>query len=171
MDVMRPCFLTQMMRTLFLSMLLLLSTLSLSAAECDSVAATAMECLSRAMATDRVSGVEAVLYLRQRVEVDKKNLLVNFFPDMTRFDRGENSYLSEYVYRVSSVYGRLPQVRLLSSLSTFGHGDGSMDRVCSFMIPHCYGERLFEGEYLSPLYATNFGYYSYAVDDAHPVEG
>ena len=171
MVVMRPCFLTQMMRALFLSMLLLLSTLSLSAVECDSVAAAAMECLSRAMAADRVSGVEAVLYLRQRVEVDKKNLLVNFFPDMTRFDRGENSYLSEYVYRVSSVYGRLPQVRLLSSLSTFGHGDGSMDRVCSFMIPHCYGERLFEGEYLSPLYATNFGYYSYAVDDAHPVEG
>ena len=168
---MRPCFLTQMMRTLFLSMLLLLSTLPLSAVERDSVALVAMECLSCAMVADRVRGVEAVLYLRQRVEVDKKNLLVNFFPDMTRFDRGENSYLSEYVYRVSSVYGRLPQVRLLSSLSTYRHGVGDMERVNSFIVPLFYGERLFSGEYLSPLYVDNFGYYHYTVDSTHCIAG
>ena len=160
-----------MMRAFFLSLLLLLSTFPLSAVKRDSVALAAMERLSCAMAADRVSGVEAVLYLKQRVNVDKKNLLVNFFPDMTRFDRGENSYLSEYVYGVSSVYGRLPQVRLLSSLSTYRHGVGDMERVNSFIVPLFYGERLFSGECLSPLYADNFGYYHYTVDSTHCIAG
>lgn len=160
-----------MSRSFLLYILLLLLPLPLSAVECDTTATALVERFSHRMAVDDVSGVEGLLYLKQRVEVDRKNLLVDFFPDMTRFDKDEDSYLSEYLYEFSSLYGHLPEMRLLSSLSTFGRGKGEMDRVHSFMIPLFYGERIFDGECLSPFYAANIRYYCYAFDASHEVRG
>ena len=86
------------MRFFLLYILASLLPLSLPAAERDSVATALVERLSHNVAVDDVSGVEGVVYIRQKVEVEKKNLFVNHFPDMTRFDKDENSYLSEYLY-------------------------------------------------------------------------
>lgn len=159
------------MRLFLLYIFALLLPLPSSSAERDSVATALVERLSYNVAVDDVSGVEGLLYLKQRVEVEKKNMLVDFFPDMTRFDRGEKSYLSEYLYSVSSLYGQLPEMRLLSSLSTFRRSEGEMDRVHFFMVPLFYGERLFGGEYLSPFYSTNIKYYDYTSDASHAVPG
>lgn len=159
------------MRFFLLYILASLLPLSLPAAERDSVATALVERLSHNVAVDDVSGVEGVVYIRQKVEVEKKNLFVNHFPDMTRFDKDENSYLSEYLYNLSSLYGKLPEMQLLSSQTTHRRGKGEMDRVLSFMTPMFYGERLFNGEFLSPLYSANIKYYDYAYCESHVAPG
>ena len=159
------------MRFFLLYILASLLPLSLPAAERDSVATALVERLSHNVAVDDVSGVEGVVYIRQKVEVEKKNLFVNHFPDMTRFDKDENSYLSEYLYNFSSLYGKLPELQLLSYQTTHRHGKGEMDRVLSFMTPMFYGERLFNGEYLSPFYSANIKYYDYDFGESNVVPG
>ena len=159
------------MRFFLLYILASLLPLSLPAAERDSVATALVERLSHNVAVDDVSGVEGVVYIRQKVEVEKKNLFVNHFPDMTRFDKEENSYLSEYLYNFSSLYGKLPEMQLLSLQTTYRRGKGEMDRVLSFMTPMFYGERLFNGEYLSPFYSANIKYYDYAFSKSHVAPG
>ena len=103
--------------------------------------------------------------LKQRVEARRKNLLVNYFPNMTRFDKDENSYLSEYLYKVRHIHSRLPEIRRVDELSTFGKSTGEMDCVLEFMTPQLSGERLFDEEYLSPLSRSNIDYYDFSVDD------
>lgn len=120
--------------------------------------------MSVAVRRSDVGMLEAQLYVRQRVEVEKRNLIVSLFPDMTVFDKGVKSYLSEYLYDVISVHGSLPEIRRTASLSSYGHGNGEMDRVMSYMSPHVYGERLFAGEYLSPIDQSNHTYYRFSLD-------
>ena len=63
----------------------------------DSIAMEYMKRVADNLAAD-TSGVEslnATLYVRERVEVDRMNVLLNVIPNMTRFDRGEKSYVAE----------------------------------------------------------------------------
>lgn len=165
----RLCLMT--MRFILLYIFASLLPLPLPAVERDTTATALVESLSHSVAVDDVSGVEGVVYIRQKVEVEKKNLFVNHFPDMTRFDKDENSYLSEYLYNFSSLYGKLPELQLLSCQTTHRHGKGEMDRVLSFMTPMFYGERLFNGEYLSPFYSANIKYYDYDFGESNDVPG
>lgn len=155
-----------MKKTLLLFFLSLVPILANCASRNDTVALALMDKMSVAVRRSDVGMLEAQLYVRQRVEVEKKNLIVSLFPDMTVFDKGVKSYLSEYLYDVISVHGSLPKIRRTASLSSFGHGNGEMDRVMSYMSPHVYGERLFAGEYLSPLEQSNRAYYRFSLDTA-----
>ena len=89
-----------MQRTLTTLFLLLLPLLAPLAATADSLALSIMERLYLCGEHSSMELIDAELYLKQRVEAKRKNLLVNYFPNMTRFDKDENSYLSEYLYKV-----------------------------------------------------------------------
>lgn len=153
-----------MKKTLLLFFLSFVPILANCASRNDTVALALMDKMSVAVRRSNVGMLEAQLYVRQRVEVEKKNLIVSLFPDMTVFDKGVKSYLSEYLYDVISIHGSLPEIRRTASLSSFGHGNGEMDRVMSYMSPHVYGERLFAGEYLSPIDQSNHTYYRFSLD-------
>lgn len=156
-----------MPRLLVYVLLSLLPLCAVCATAGDSLSVAVMQSLYRGNEVAAMEHVKAELYLKQRVEVKRKNLLVNFFPNMTRFDRDECSYLSEYVYDVEYFYRMLPKVRRVAGISSFGHGSGEMEAVLEFMTPQLYGERLFSEEYLSPLSAANSEYYTYLVDTAY----
>lgn len=121
--------------------------------------------------TSGVESLNATLYVRERVEVDRMNVLLNVIPNMTRFDRGEKSYVAELLYDVSCIYNSLPQIRRVASNSTFRRSSGEMDKVLSFITPQISGERLFGAKHLSPLYPTNMDYYSYSVDSLYANPG
>ncbi len=132
----------------------------------DTLAVRVMERMVSHFASDTV-GVESLaasLYVRENVEAERKNLFLNLFPDMTRFDKGKNDYLAELFYSVHYVQGTLPKIKRVASLSTFGRSSGEMDKVLSFMTPQLSGERLFNAEQLSPLYPSNLRYYKYSID-------
>lgn len=149
----------------------MLLPLTAAAQECDSLALPVMRRLSSAASCAGVEMLKGQLYLKQRVEVEKKNLLVSLFPDMTRFDKGVDSYLSEFVYSVTSLYRSLPEMRRMASQTSHKRGSGEMDRVLAFLSPLLFGERLFAGEYLSPLAAPNHQFYKFRSDTSFNEKG
>ena len=105
-------------RALCICLMLLLSVVAGAATRGDSVAVALVERMARTIVAED-SGVEslsAVLYVKERVDVEKKNLLLNVFPDMTRFDKGKNCYLAELFYNVRYIHNALPEIKCLGSL-------------------------------------------------------
>lgn len=153
-------------RNLCICSMLLLSVAVRAATKCDSAVVAVVERMAQTIVEEStgVESLSAVLYVKERVDVEKKNLLLNLFPDMTRFDKDKSSYLAELFYNVRYIHNALPEIRPLGSLSTFGSSNGEMDRVLAFMTPQIFGERLFNAEQLSPLYPTNLAYYRYGID-------
>ena len=84
-------------RALCICFVLLLSVVASAATKGDSAAVAVAERMARTIVEESagVESLSAVLYVRERVEVEKKNLLLNLFPDMTRFDKGKDCYLAE----------------------------------------------------------------------------
>ena len=105
------------------------------------------------------------LYVKQYVDVERKNIFLNIFPDMTRFDKGEKRYLSELYYDVFFPYYTVPEISRRAYLTTHRHGSGEMKRVMAFMRPDIFDETLFEGKYLSPLHKRNRDVYDFSVGE------
>ena len=104
------------------------------------------------------------LYVKQRVEVHKKNLALNAFPDMARFDSDARDYVTELFYQLHYTgYGVLELRRRLYNTS-FKHGSGEVERVTDFMKVNPYDENLLQGRIFSPLYPDYKKYYIYNVD-------
>ena len=118
-----------------------------------------------------VESLSADLYVKETVKTERKNLILNIIPDMTRFDRNEDCYLAELFYKVHYMHNSLPDFRRVASLSTFRHSSGEMDLLLSFMMPNVYGEFLFKAEHLSPLFPKNGRYYRFEVDTAYAPSG
>lgn len=118
-----------------------------------------------------VESLDADLYVKERVYSERKNLLLNIIPDMTRFDRNENRYLAELFYKVHYIHNSLPDINRVAVLSTFRHASGEMDLVQSFMVPDVYSRYLFKAEHLSPLYESNSKYYTFETDTAYAPPG
>lgn len=110
------------------------------------------------------------LYVRQYVELSKWNIGLNLIPDMTRFDRDENCYLTELFYDVHYLDYAIPTIYRRAHITTHSHGNGEMDRVMSYMSPDLYSDKIMREGYLSPLYASNNRYYTYALDTMPAVD-
>lgn len=110
------------------------------------------------------------LYIKENVSVGKQNLWLNIIPGLTRFDRKEKEYLSEFYYEIHYVNNSVPDIRRKSHLTTFERGDGEMERVLYYMTPDVLQERLFRGQYLSPVYPTNYKFYRYTIDSTYIAE-
>ncbi len=113
----------------------------------------------------RMGEIKGRLYVKQYVDVERKNISLNIFPDMTRFDRGEKRYISELFYDVYFPYYRVPDVSRRAYLTTHKHGSGEMERVMAFMYPDVFKKTLFDENYLSPLHRSNNSLYRFSVDE------
>ena len=125
-----------------------------------------MRVLSRRIAANEfaVGEVSGTLYVRQEVDIEKKNLGLNFIPGMARFDRDEHHYLSELCYDVRFFKYAMPAIRRRASVTTHRHGSGEIERVLLFMHPNLFAEKILEEGYLSPLHPQNIKYYRYSAD-------
>ena len=125
-----------------------------------------MRVLSRRIAANEFAVGEAsgTLYVRQEVDIEKKNLGLNFIPGMARFDRDEHHYLSELCYDVRFFKYAMPAIRRRASVTTHRHGGGEIERVLLFMHPNLFAEQILEEGYLSPLHPQNIKYYRYSAD-------
>ena len=125
-----------------------------------------MRVLSRRIAANEFAVGEAsgTLYVRQEVDIEKKNLGLNFIPGMARFDHDEHHYLSELCYDVRFFKYAMPAIRRRASVTTHRHGSGEIERVLLFMHPNLFAEKILEEGYLSPLHPQNIKYYRYSAD-------
>ena len=104
------------------------------------------------------------LYVKQRVGVFKNNLALNTFPDMTRFDRGVDNYVTELFYQLHYTdYGVL-ELRRRAYNTSFRHGRGEIERVVDFMKVNPYDDVLLQGRIFSPLHPDYVKYYIYNTD-------
>ena len=125
-----------------------------------------MRVLSGRIAANEFAVGEAsgTLYVRQEVDIEKKNLGLNFIPGMARFDHDERHYLSELCYDVRFFKYAMPAIRRRASVTTHRHGSGEIERVLLFMHPNLFAEKILEEGYLSPLHPQNIKYYRYSAD-------
>lgn len=104
------------------------------------------------------------LYVKQRVGVFKNNLALNTFPDMTRFDRGVDNYVTELFYQLHYTdYGVL-ELRRKAYNTSFKHGRGEIERVVEFMTVNPCDATLLNGRIFSPLHREYAKYYIYSLD-------
>ena len=125
-----------------------------------------MRVLSRRIAANEFAVGEAsgTLYVRQEVDIENKNLGLNFIPGMARFDHDEHHYISELCYDVRFFKYAMPAIRRRASVTTHRHGSGEIERVLLFMNPNLFAEKILEEGYLSPLHPQNIKYYRYSAD-------
>ena len=113
-----------------------------------------------------VGEVFGTLYIKESVDVKRQMIYLNLIPGLTRFNSKKQDYLSEFFYDVHYVKNSVPDIRRVAHLTTFRHGSGEIDRVLFYMSPDFLREKLFSAQYLSPIYPTNYKYYTYSVDTA-----
>lgn len=143
--------------------------LAAEAAEAMSRADSLMAVLAERIAAGDFAVGEAsgTLYVRQDVDIEKRNLGLNFIPGMARFDRDESRFLSELCYDVRFFKYAMPAIRRKASITTHRHGSGEIERVLLFMNPKLFAEKILEEGYLSPLHPKNMNYYRYSVDSLY----
>ncbi len=107
------------------------------------------------------------LYVKEYADVKKQSLWLNLIPELPRFDTEKQKYLSEFFYEFHYVDNSVPDIRRKAGITSFKRGSGEIDRVLFYMNPDYLQERLFKGQYISPLYPANYKYYNYAIDTAY----
>ena len=118
---------------------------------------------------DRTCEFFGDLYVKQRVGVVKNNLALNTFPDMTRFDKGVDDYVTELFYEVCrNKYGVL-EMRRKSYNTNFRHGRGEIDRLVNFMKVSPSEKRFLPSGVYSPLSSEYSKYYTYRVDSVDAI--
>lgn len=123
---------------------------------------------ARLLAGDfEVGEVFGDLYIKEYIGVGKQSLWINIIPGLTRFDRKEKEYLSEFFYEIHYVKNSVPDIRRKAGISSFRRSDGEIDRVLYYMTPDLLRDRLFKGQFLSPVYPANYKYYNYLLDTAY----
>ncbi len=106
------------------------------------------------------------LYLKQYTDVARKNIFLNMFPDMARFDRDKKAYLTELFYDIHYLDYAIPDIRRRAHVTTHRHGSGEMERILEYMTPNIYSRRFLEHGYLSPMHRVNSSNYIYDLDGA-----
>ena len=104
------------------------------------------------------------MYVKQRVEAAKKNLLLNAVPDMARFDRNIDSYVTELFYELYYTDYGVWELRRKSYNTSFKHGDGEIERAVDFLRMNPYDDCYMQGRIFSPLSSNYSKYYKYSSD-------
>ncbi len=135
----------------------------------DSRADSLMAILSQRIDAEEFAFGEASgsLYVKQNIDVEKKNIGLNFIPGMARFDRDENRYLSEMCYDVRFFKYAMPVIKRRVAITTHRHGSGEIDCILLFMNPNIFGDNILGGKFLSPLHSKNKDFYYYSVDSLY----
>ena len=104
------------------------------------------------------------LYVKQRVGVFRNNLALNTFPDMTRFDKGVDNYVTELFYQLHYTDYGVHELRRRAYNTSFKHGRGEIERVVDFMTVNPCKDALLQGRIFSPLHPDYKKYYIYTLD-------
>lgn len=107
------------------------------------------------------------LYVKECVDVKKQSFFINHIPGFPHFGPEKQKYLSELFYEIHCVDNAVPNIKYKAHLTSFKKGRGEVERVLYYMNPDVLQEKLFEAEYLSPLYPTNYNYYNYSADSVY----
>lgn len=104
------------------------------------------------------------LYVKQKVNIEKRNYGLNFIPGMPHFDRDSREFLSELCYDFIFFDYALPLIKRRAVVTTHRHGSGEVERALLLMSPNIFAEKMYGEGYLSPLHGTNRKYYRYTLD-------
>lgn len=113
---------------------------------------------------------DARLYIRCRMNTNKRNALMKFVPSMFKFQRGQNAYIAEtnnnLHYTAPNIYDR----KINEITGTFPNLQTQPDIFTDYFYINIYATTLLEDRLLSPLAIENKSYYRYQLDDYASTE-
>ena len=104
------------------------------------------------------------LYVKQTVELEKRNWGLDFIPTLTRFDKDEKYYLTEAFYDIRLMEHLLPAMKRKAVVTSHRRGSGEMDIVMGFVVPSLFSKKILRPGFLSPLHRSNCAYYQFSAD-------
>lgn len=113
----------------------------------------------------------ASLYVKQTVEIEKRNIGLDFIPTLTRFDKDERHYLSEMFYDIRIMEHSLPALKRKALLTSHRRSNGEMDIVTGFIAPALFQKKIMRQGFLSPIHRSNSAYYEFSTDTSYNGEG
>ena len=111
------------------------------------------------------------LYVKQSIEIERRNIALDFIPTLTHFDKDEKRYLSEIFYDIHIMEHSLPAIKRKAVLTTHKHGNGEMDVVSGFVTPVLFHKKILRQGFLSPLHRSNSAYYKFSKDTSLRNDG
>lgn len=134
----------------------------------DSLLHTA--CMRGRQALADIREYDARLYIRCRMNVDKRNALIRLVPSMFKFRQGLNAYIAEtnnvLHYTAPNIYDR----KITELTGTFPNLQSQPDIFTDYFYINIYATTLLEDKLLSPLAVENKSYYRYKLDDYAPTD-
>lgn len=113
---------------------------------------------------------DAKLYVRCRLNVNKRNALMKLVPSMFKFRAGQNSYIAEtnneLHYTAPNIYDR----KINEITGTFPNLQSQPDIFTDYFYINVYATTLLEDRLLSPFAVENKSYYRYKLDDYASTE-
>lgn len=122
-------------------------------------------CVKGRRALADIKEYDARLYVRCRMNVNRRNVLMNLVPSMFKFQSGRNAYIAEtnneLHYTAPNIYDR----KINEITGTFANLQTQPDIFSDYFYINIYATTLLEDRLLSPLAIENKSYYRYKLDD------
>lgn len=122
-------------------------------------------CVKGQQAFADIKSYDARLYVRCRMSVNKRNILIRLVPSMFKFQSGKNSYIAEtnneLHYTAPHIYDR----KINEIAGTFPNLKSQPDIFTDYFYINIYSTTLLEDRLLSPFAIENKSYYRYKLDD------
>lgn len=122
-------------------------------------------CVKGRQALTDIKEYDAKLYIKCRLNVNRRNALMSFVPSMFKFRPGQNMYIAEtnneLHYTAPNIYDR----KINEITGTFANQQSQPDIFSDYFYINIYATTLLEDRLLSPLAIENKSYYRYKLDD------
>ncbi len=106
----------------------------------------------------------ANLYVKGRVKVHRRNLLIKLVPSMFRFEKGVKDYLVESMNEVHYTAPDIYDLKVKALTGTMRRNSGEIGNVMEYFNMNPYCASLLPGQLLSPLNESGMKRYYYLLD-------
>ncbi|WP_300729710.1 DUF5686 family protein [uncultured Bacteroides sp.] len=120
----------------------------------------------------QIKEYEAVLYLKGRMKIHKRNRIIKYIPSMFRFEKGINDYIHESISDLHYTAPRIYDRKITAVATTFPGGYSRFFDILDFLQFNIYAPSVMANKILSPLYRKSSIHYYYLLDSVdYRMEG
>lgn len=118
-----------------------------------------------------VNDYYADLYLKEQMNIKKKNCLFRYLPFMFHVKHNQRKYIRESVSEMHYTAPNIYDQKIIKSVGTFPRQHSLMDAFMGYFHIKIYSTTLFYDKLLSPLAPNGRKYYKYVLDSVSNFRG
>lgn len=108
------------------------------------------------------------VYVRQNIDIDKRNVTLMVIPSMYSIARGNKQYIGETYSKIKIVDYDKFDSSIQVNTGTVPRNRKAMEFMQTFLVPTIYGNYLFGGYLISPFSEPNKRLYKYSITEITP---